>query len=508
MKFIPRILAGCLLFVLCSSANKIPLKNTQAFVNNYENVLGTSLQIKVFTSSATDAATAETRAINEIDRLDKILSGYNQQSEFSKWMKAPAKPIVVSPELFAVLNLFDEWRTRTNGALDASVEVIGKLWKASARRNQIPTKAEIEQAVTLVKQTHYKLDAINHTAERLDNAPLMLNSFAKSFIINKACDAALSSGNIDAIVLNIGGDIVIKGDHKEQIQISDPKADAENDAPISTVTLDDKTIATSGNYRRGELINGKWYSHIVDPRTGMPADNVISSTVVAFNATDAGALATAFSVLTPQESARLASTIPGAEYLIITNNGQRIESNGWKGIEVPVARSITVNSEMQQKGNTWDPNNELLINLELAQIEGFRIHRPYVAVWVVDKFKKPVRNIAIWYNKPRYLDDMHAWYNTYYQTFMDANNNISSTSSATRSPGKYTLKWDGKDDNGKLVSRGTYTIYIEAAREHGTYQLMEQKMDFSDTFKQIMLKGNTEIASASLDYRKKPKDAQ
>lgn len=315
MKFIPRILAGCLLFVLCSSANKKPLKNTPAYVNNYENVLGTSLQIKVFTSSATDATTAETRAMDEIDRLDKILSGYNQQSEFSKWMKTSAKPVVVSPELFEVLSLFDKWRTRTNGALDASAEVIGRLWKASATRNQIPSKAEIQQAVMMVKQTHYKLDAVNHTAERLDNAPLMLNSFAKSFIINKACDAALSSGNIDAIVLNIGGDIVIKGDHKEQVQISDPKADAENDAPISTVTLDDKAIATSGNYRRGELINGKWYSHIVDPRTGMPADNVISSTVIAPNATDAGALATAFSVLTPQESARLALTIPGVEYL-------------------------------------------------------------------------------------------------------------------------------------------------------------------------------------------------
>lgn len=86
---------------------------------------------------------------------------------------------------------------------------------------------------------------------------------------------------------------------------------------------------------------------------------------------------------------------------------------------------------------------------------------------------------------------------------MEENNNISSTSSATRSPGKYTLKWDGKDDKGKLVGQGTYTIFIEAAREHGTYQLIQQNMDFKGSPKQIVLKGNTEIASASLDYRKK-----
>jgi FAD:protein FMN transferase len=103
---------------------------------------------------------------------------------------------------------------------------------------------------------------------------------------------------------------------------------------------------------------------------------------------------------------------------------------------------------------------------------------------------------------------MRAWYSAYYQIFIDANNNVSSTSSATRSPGKYTLKWDGKDYQGKLVSQGIYTIFIEAAREHGTYQLTEQEMNFSGSPKQITLQGNTEIASASLDYRKKPKDAQ
>ncbi|MDB5006959.1 MAG: hypothetical protein JWP45_1352 [Mucilaginibacter sp.] len=505
MRLLTGMLTGFLMIVLCSGTPKTSSKNIQTYVSNYENVLGTSLQIKVFAVSETDAAAAENNAMNEIDRLDHIISGYNQQSEFNRWMNAPQHPVVVSPELFEVLSLFDKWRIRTDGALDASAEVIGKLWKAAAKRNQIPTQAEIEWAVALVKQSHYKLDAVNHTAQRLDNVPLMLNTFAKSYIINKACDAALSSANVSGIVLNIGGDIVIRGNHTEQVQISDPKADAENDAPISTVTLSNKAIATSGNYRRGELINGKWYSHIVDPRTGMPAENVISSTVIAPNATDAGALATAFSVLTPEESARLAATFPGTEYLIITRNGKHIQSTGWKDAEVRDKKTENLNDvNLSQKSAAWDSNYELLVNLELAEIEGFRVHRPYVAVWVVDKNKKPVRNIALWYNKTRYLDDIHVWYDTYYQTFMDDNANVSSTSSATRSPGKYTLKWDGKDDKGKPVNKGTYTIYIEVAREHGTHQLMEKQMDFSGIPKQITLEGNTEIASASLDYRKKP----
>ena len=76
------------------------------------------------------------------------------------------------------------------------------------------------------------------------------------------------------------------------------------------------------------------------------------------------------------------------------------------------------------------------------------------------------------------------------------------TTSATRPPGKYTLKWDGKDNAGKLVKPGKYTVVIEASREHGTYQVIRQEMDFSGVPKQINLTGNVEIESATLDYRK------
>ena len=129
------------------------------------------------------------------------------------------------------------------------------------------------------------------------------------------------------------------------------------------------------------------------------------------------------------------------------------------------------------KDKLWDPKYELAINLELATIEGMRVHRPFVAVWVVDENKKPLRQIALWYNKPRWLNEMRSWYSVYGSQVTEGDNNISSTSSATRAPGKYTLKWDGKDDAGNLVPEGIYTVYIEAAREHGTHQLMSQEIN-------------------------------
>lgn len=493
-------LAFMLLVLGCMMAF-IPARTNKLFVSGYENVLGTSMEIKIAADKELYALEAEQRALNEIDRLNKILSGYDASSEFSKWMQSK-QAVTVSPELFEVLSLFERWRIKTNGALDASAETISKVWRDAAKQNRIPSSVEIANAVNTVHQQHYILDKGNGTAQRIDDASLILNSFAKSYVMNKAADAALATKGVNGLVLNIGGDIVVRGQHTEQIQVSNPKADAENDAPVSKIQINNKTVATSGNYRRGFMIDGKWYSHIVNPKTGMPVSEVISASVVANNATDAGALATALNVLSPEEGKQLVTSIPGAEYMLITADGKQIESEGWKKVELPETKMSGRAAQVNTKDKVWDPNYELAINLELATIEGMRVHRPFVAVWVVDETKKPLRQIALWYNKPRWLNEMRSWYAVYYDKFSAGSGNISSTTSATRSPGKYTLKWDGKDDEGNLVKQGKYTVYIEVAREHGTHQLITQEIDVKKQT-HFDLSANTEVASASLDYRKK-----
>jgi thiamine biosynthesis lipoprotein len=476
------------------------------FVSHFENVLGTSMELKVLARSEEEASVAESAAIKEIGRLQRILSAYDDQSEFSQWLRTTNEAVQVSPELFEVLNLFDKWRITTGGALDASAEVITKLWKHTAALQRVPTAQELAAAVSEVRQPHWKLDPAGRTATHLSQAPLMLNSFAKSYIIKHAADAAMGSVNVKAIVVNIGGDLVIAGDLKENVLISDPKADAENDPPMDQLLLANRAVATSGNYRRGELIDGHWYSHIVDPRTGQPADGVISATVVAPGATDAGALATTFNVLSPAESIRLAAGLPGVEYLIITSSGQRLASAGWHLLEKPVAAKPGDNGDATRKkaDNTGLASDfELVVNLEInLQKEGFA-KRPYVAVWVEDENHAPVRTIAIWHERDRYLPELKSWYLKYREIYNTDKNVLGTVSSATRSAGKYSMKWDGKDDKGNLVKPGKYTIKIEATREHGTYQLMRQELDLNETPQLINLPGNVEISSVSLDYRKK-----
>ena len=143
---------------------------------------------------------------------------------------------------------------------------------------------------------------------------------------------------------------------------------------------------------------------------------------------------------------------------------------------------------------------ELNIELELSRFEG-RSLRPFVAVWVENEKSEPVRTLALWYNNNRWLPDLKRWYAKHFEklqkpVFTDA------VSGATRSAGKYTIKWDMKDDSGNTVEPGKYTVYIEAVRERGTYQLINREIELNEDPRRIELEGGIEIASAFIEYVK------
>ncbi|HUR59999.1 MAG TPA: DUF2271 domain-containing protein [Opitutaceae bacterium] len=501
-------LLSLLAFGLLGSARAEPVEQWRA--SYFDHVLGTSLELKFETRTADDAAVAENAALAEIDRLAAILSGYDASSEFSRWLATRDEAVRVSPELFEVLALFDAWRARTSGAIDAAAETAGRFWQNAAQRQQSPTAAELEQIVAAVRQTHWRLDHANKTATHLTDAPLRLNSFAKSYIIERACAAALETGRVSTALVNIGGDLVIRGRSADTVAIIDPAAAAENDAPRARVTVRDRAIATSGDYRRGVTIGGKWFSHLMDPRTGRPADQVGSATVSSPSATDAGALATALCVMSPDEGTALARTFPATEYLVVLADGSELTSAGWATLVGPPASSPLGVHAALSAGST-SPTAvaaagrgafEVMVNFELAQISGGRTKRPYVAVWVEDKDNVSVRTLGLWFNKPRWLPDLRAWSRAEARRELTASSRTpESISSATRGPGKYSLRWDGTGDAGQALPPGQYTIFVEVAREHGTHQLVTGKVDVSVTGTHLDLPANTELAAISLDVR-------
>lgn len=471
---------------------------------DYENVLGTSLRVRLAARSADQARTASDAVLAEISRQAKILSTWDPQSEVSRWQHSKGQAVRVSPDLFRVLALYDEWRARTNGAVNPSAQSIIAVWQAAARENRMPSAEELSSAVASAREPQWALDRLTRTATRTGNAPLVFASMAKSYIIDRAADAAMRTG-VSGAVVNVGGDIAVRGEHAEPVDIADPYSPEDNADPIARVLVRGRAVATSGDYRRGVTIDGRHYSHIVDPRTGVPAQDIISSTVIASNPADAGALATAFSVLKPAESAQLAASIPGVAYLLVKKNGERVTNVEWRSYEVAAVTKPAVSHAAfaaAAPGGLWDPSMELTIDFEIAQPRGFA-KRPFVAAWVEDADRFQVKTIALWYHEDRYLTEMKSWYRSDRMRAMaEGKDIVRSVSSATRGPGRYSLKWDGRDNAGKIVKTGKYTVYLEVAREHGTHQLAKKEFDFNGTPDKQTFPANIEVASATFDYHK------
>ncbi len=492
---------------------------TSAWSSHHENVLGTSMQITLAGGDGLDRGgfeSAEAAALACVDWHDARLSAWKPDSEFSRWLATRDVPVAVSPELFQVLALFDYWRQQTGGALDPSAETAVRLWRRVTADGRRPSEAESAQAVTAMQQQHWRLDKISGTATRTSGAPVALASLAKSYIASRAADAALAAGATGAM-LNIGGDIVVRGDLHQVVRIADPRADSENDVPFEHVLVRDRAVATSGSYRRGfpgasDGVGGRpEFSHILDPRTAQPTGHILSSTVIAQDASTAGALATAFSVMQPKESGALTARLPGVDYLLITREGERIASAGWQQYRVPSLQraAYTVPQAKKRapatpaKPATWDPAYDLSIQVELAQPQQSRSRRPYVAVWIENEDHFSVRTLALWYDKGRYLPELTEWYRDELNRKALVSTDITSTvASATRSPGKYTLKWDGKDDEGKLVPAGKYTVCIEAAREHGGTQMLRHAIETTPAPQQFDFPAGAELGPVSLDYHK------
>jgi FAD:protein FMN transferase len=493
-------------FLLTDAAQQ----ETGIWTFHHEHVLGTSLELSVRAATLADAERAEAAVLAAFDQDEARLSTWRGDSEVSRWAKTRFEPVRVSPELFDVLAAFDTWRQRTGGALDASVEAATRLWTSTTAEGRMPSDGEIAVAVEAMQQPHWVLDRQHSTATRVSDVPLALASFTKSYISSRAADAALRAG-ATGIMLNVGGDMIVRGNLTQVVAVADPRAASENAASLEHVVVHDRAVATSGSYRRGfELAaatrtQAPQFSHLIDPRTALPASHVLSSTVIARDAVTAGALATAFSILPVEESRKLAASTPDVQYMLVLAGGEQVRSENWP--QTPGFRPAVfarTPSAAAAAAGLWDTAYELSIDLTLPRIGDFRFRRPYVAVWVEDENRNPVRTIALWTEKPRYISELREWYRDDQRSSGAQGSELWRTvSSATRPPGNYTLTWDGKDNEGKLVKAGKYTICIEAAREHGGYDIERKDLDFDAKPQQATLAAGNELGAITIDYHKR-----
>ena len=140
------------------------------------------------------------------------------------------------------------------------------------------------------------------------------------------------------------------------------------------------------------------------------------------------------------------------------------------------------------------------IELVIPAIETSIYARPYVAVWIEDKQRKPVRTLQLWVGKDEWLKDIRSWWRKvgrYDRVMVDA------VTSATRPAGKYRFSWDGLDLDGNRVEQGDYTFYVEVVREHGGRNYLRQKLKLAESGFSHQLEATEETGVITLQYRAK-----
>ncbi len=273
----------------------------------------------------------------ELRRVEALMSVYLADSQLSRLNSAPsAEAVELAPELIGLLRRSRELTDRTRGAFDVTCLPIIRLRKAAAESNSDPDDQARGKALALAGWRHFRL-AGDSVTKLEAKAGIDLGAVAKGYGVDRAVEALKQAGASGALV-EVGGDIRCFGTTawKEPwpVRLQSPFGEDL----LLTLSLTDKAVATSGDYRRFTIVEGKRYSHVVDPRTARPVEGSSSVTVIADDATTADAWATALSVL-GQGGLELAEA-EGLEVLMIlgppddcrvvlTPGFRRFVSEGW-----------------------------------------------------------------------------------------------------------------------------------------------------------------------------------
>lgn len=247
------------------------------------------------------AALIARKAFDMVDSLNASMSDYLPESELSRLgnTAGSGQAVEVSDDLWRILKLSKEFSKKTHGAFDVTVGPLTRLWRRARNLKELPDSARVKEALELVGFQHLKVKA-NKTVElKKAGMRLDLGGIAQGYAADK-CLEILQKNGIRSALADAGGDIALgnapPGETGWVIQMpSNPNGAAQGKS--DTLRLSNCGITTSGATFRYLEVDGKRYSHIVDPRTGWGLTHRVLVTVQAPTATEADAWATAISVL-------------------------------------------------------------------------------------------------------------------------------------------------------------------------------------------------------------------
>lgn len=295
-------------------------------------LMDTLVTISVVADSEEKADSAMEKAFGEVGKLDALLNFFSDKSELSAINRnAGAGPVRVSPETFEVIEKGVLASTITDGAFDATIGSEIALWDFFKKKR--PDERTIKEKLRLVDYRLVKLSQEESSVGLVKKGMLMdLGAIAKGYAADKAVEELKRKG-IKSGLVAVAGDIRafgLKPDGKPwRVGIRNPRQKGKDDEILAMVELRDIAISTSGDYERYFIMDGKRYHHILNPKTGLPAEGCQSVTVIAKDGTTTDSFSTGIFVLGPEKGMEVLRRM-GLEGLIVDSNGKVSTTPGIK----------------------------------------------------------------------------------------------------------------------------------------------------------------------------------
>jgi len=282
--------------------------------------MGSHVDFVVYAHSESEAKKVIDAGLAEIERLSTVLSNYDPDSEISKICVSPKETSMpLSPDLARVLLHSRRWHQLSAGNFDITVGPLTQLWRAQRKKKQLPSHASLEDAMRRCGWLSVNLELPAESEKpnqptRIsllkDHMVLDLSGIAVGYIVDAAFEKMQTAGS-NSILINAGGDIRVgdapPGAQGWKIAIAGL---GKESPPLSMLQLNNCAVTTSGDLNQCVEIDGRRYSHFIDPKSGAPIERRQSVTVIAETTVDADAGATTLAILGIQRASELFDGMP------------------------------------------------------------------------------------------------------------------------------------------------------------------------------------------------------
>lgn len=293
-------------------------------------LMGNRFEISVVSDDEQWAANVVESAIFEIRRIEQLLTTFNQSSQTSEInAHAGIKPVKIDKEVFNLIYRSIRISELTQGAFDITYGSIDKrLWNFDNTMTSLPDKETAKKMVRLINYKNIVLDKKAETVFLKEKGMRIgFGGIGKGYAADRA-RLILEQNGVAGGVVNAAGDLTTWGTQPNgkpwTVGIADPNA-AQH--PFSYADISNMAVATSGNYEKYVTIDGKKYSHTIDPKTGLPVSGIKSVTIICSNAELADALATPVTVMGIKAGLALINQMKNIACIIIDDNNKLYTSD-------------------------------------------------------------------------------------------------------------------------------------------------------------------------------------